>query len=74
MKTTRLLIIIITFTFVVAGCGKKKVVPSRSAKLQEEAHQIKLGEQKSVADSQVIAYTIAYTNNAPDILLTESMQ
>jgi hypothetical protein len=68
MKTTRLLIIIITFTFVVAGCGKKKVVPSRSAKLQEEAHQIKLAEQKNIADSQVIAYAKAYTNNAPVIL------
>jgi len=72
MKITRLLFFVIASTFILAGCGKKKVVPSRSAKLQEEAHQVKLAEQKSVADSQVIAYARADTNNAPDILLSIS--
>jgi hypothetical protein len=76
-------LLISTFLFVaflVAGCGRsdssvatdtvggQKVVPSHSVISQEEAHQIKLAEQKNIADSQVIAYARAYTNDAPDIL------
>ncbi len=70
MKTSRLLIVVITLTFILTGCGKKKAVPSRAAKLQDEAHQIELAMQKSVADSQVIVYAKAYTNNAPELLLS----
>jgi hypothetical protein len=64
MKNT-ITIGVITVSFFLAGCGHK-----HSTSLSVAAHKVKIDEETVVAQSQVIAYASAYTNNAPDMLLT----
>jgi len=62
---------VIAATILLTGCGKKNGASSNfGPRFAEDAKKIEIEQQEIVAQSQVIAYATADTNNAPKILLT----
>ncbi len=71
MKNT-IVIGIMAFTISVVGCGKKSGTSHSSTSPTRAPIDFVGDQQKRVTRSQVVAYAIADTNNAPNIVLTVS--
>ncbi len=59
---------VLSVSVFLAGCGQKD--SNRSTSLSKATQEIKNDMQRTIAQSPVIAYASAITNNAPDILLS----